>query len=62
MERVKCLWCNGEFDWDSSMYRFCDNCIAKIEEVELIVERITKVRVNLAKDLEVSIGGKLWGD
>ena len=49
---MKCLWCGKEFKRDKGMYKFCDNCIARIEEVEEIVFRITKERINLAKELE----------
>ena len=49
---MQCLWCEREFEWDRGMYKFCDGCIVKIEEVEEIVFRVTREHINLAKELE----------
>lgn len=56
MTEIKCLWCGKPFDWDNTMFRFCDNCIGKIEETEQVVQKLIKARVNLCKELET-----LWG-
>jgi len=52
MEYKRCLWCGKLFEWDEGTYRFCDDCIGKIEDVEGIVEKKTGVYVNLCKELE----------
>ena len=66
---IKCLWCGKDFEWDPSMYQFCDSCIWKIEEAEEIVWKLTGATVNLLKELERRIsqleqkgkkGGELW--
>ena len=58
MAEVKCLWCGKPFEWDESMFRFCDDCISKIESAEEIVYHLTKTRVGLCKELENYFGGK----
>ena len=52
---IKCLWCGKDFEWDPSMYRFCDSCIWKIEEAEEIVKRLTGTKINLARELEQQV-------
>jgi len=56
MEYKHCLWCGKLFKWDKTMYRFCGDCIVKIEDVEEVVEKITGMRVNLCKELELRLG------
>jgi len=31
---VKCLFCGREFEWDCTMFKFCDKCIASLETLE----------------------------
>jgi hypothetical protein len=31
---IKCLWCGKKFDWDETMFQFCNDCIDKLETIE----------------------------
>jgi len=31
MQKTKCLICRKEFEWNDSMYRFCDDCLDVID-------------------------------
>ena len=56
MQEVKlCLWCGKKFEWDVSMYQFCDRCIRLLERVEEIVLCLTypEQSVNVTEELEV---------
>jgi len=50
--RKKCLWCGKKFEWDKTMYQFCDDCAFGLEITGMVVERITKSHINLMKELE----------
>lgn len=40
MGKTKCLWCGQEFDWDDSMYKFCDRCSHNIEVIGADIDKI----------------------
>lgn len=50
--KVKCLWCEREFDWDKTMYKFCDICIGNLEDVENIVRKIVGSYIDISSELE----------
>jgi hypothetical protein len=29
---IGCLLCKKDFEWDETMFRFCDDCIARLED------------------------------
>ena len=55
MEYKRCLWCRKMMKWDKGMYRFCGDCITKIRHVEELVEKITRIRMDLRKELELQL-------
>ena len=52
MTIIKCHWCGKEFEWDSTMYPFCDDCIRKLGKIEEIIYRLTHTHFNLVAELE----------
>lgn len=58
MKRVKCLWCGRSFDWDDSMYRFCDDCMDRLG----VLERMVAERVGKDFDLTALLEEKLHPD
>ena len=51
-EELPCVWCGKKFEWDPSMYRFCDECIAKLEKVEAIARDLSGKQMDLMVELE----------
>ena len=40
--KIKCLKCGTPFDWDDSMFRFCDDCSHTIEETNQDIDVLEK--------------------
>lgn len=54
MKTIKCLWCDREFEWDDSMFKFCDRCVDNLETLEKSTTGIRSLTVIAEEQLSLA--------
>jgi hypothetical protein len=58
MKNIKCLWCGKEFEWDDTMFKFCDRCVGNLEALEKCTRHALPLTVIAEEWLSQPIGSK----